>query len=118
MGPVVPLEIVRLAAKDPQLLGRVVLSSSRRIALLDGDQIGGFVTPHRGHWGWRAGPIYVLPEFRGRGLVDAFYAAHTDRTWIAFVATSNVASRRMHERNGFVRWRKSPYGVWLRRESI
>lgn len=85
MGPVIPDTIVRAAMADTALRGRVILSSKRRVALMYGSECVGFVTPHETKSGWRAGPIYVVPKHRGQRHVEAFYAAHRDRTWVAFV---------------------------------
>jgi RimJ/RimL family protein N-acetyltransferase len=82
---------------------------------MHGAECVGFVSPHETPSGWRAGPIYVVPEHRGHGHVTAFYREHGDRVWVAFVAEGNEPSRRMHEAAGFCRWKGSRYGTWMRR---
>jgi hypothetical protein len=114
---VVPEEIVRAAMAEPILRGRVILSSKRRVALMHGDECVGFVTPHESKSGWRAGPIYVVPARRGHGHVEAFYAEHINRTWVAFVPAGNRGSLSMHKRAGFVHWKKARDGQWMRREA-
>lgn len=111
----VPEEIVRAAMAEKSLRGRVILSSKRRVPLLHDGECVGFVTPHETKSGWRAGPIYVVPRHRGHGHVEAFYAAHPGREWVAFVATNNRDSLSMHKRAGFVHWKNARDGQWLRR---
>ena len=79
--------------------------------------VAGFVTPHETAWGWRHGPIFVLPVYRRRGLVLAYYAAHPERECVAFVADDNEASRALHERAGFVHWRRGNGGTFVRRQA-
>lgn len=114
---VVPEEIVRAAMVDPILRGRVILSSTRRVALVHDGEVVGFVTPHETKSGWRAGPIYVVPTHRGHGHVEAFYAAHPDRVWVAFVPAGARGSLSMHKRAGFVHWKNARDGQWMRREA-
>ena len=114
----VPEEIVRAAMAEPGLRARVFLCSTRREALVCDGRVVGFVTPHETKRGWRHGPIFVLPEYRKRGLVQAYYAAHPERLCVAFVANSNKESRRMHELAGFVHWMGGNGGVYMRREPI
>jgi|GEM_PF-2367987 len=91
---------------------------ARREPLVCEGRVVGFVTPRLTRWGWRHGPIYVLPEFRRRGLVLAYYAAHPERRCVAFVADDNLASRAMHERAGFVNWRRGNGGWFMLREPL
>ena len=114
----VPEEIVRAAMAEPALRGRVVLCSTRRVRLLCDGECVGFVTPHETASGWRAGPIYVVPEHRGHGHVEAFYASHPDRAWVAFVPDGARGSLAMHKRAGFVEWKGARNGRWMRREVI
>lgn len=114
----IPLEIVRAAMAEPVTGGRVYLSSTRREPLTFEGQVVGFVTPHETKQGWRHGPIYVLPKYRGKRIVEAYYAAHLERVCVAFIPEGNVASRKTHERAGFTPWRRHARGVWLRREAL
>ncbi len=113
--PAIPEHIVRAAMAEPALRGRVFLCSTRREPLFYKNEVVGFITPHREKIGWRHGPIFVLPAFRRKGLVEAYYAAHPDRDCVAFVADHNRDSRRMHERSGFVNWRRAKCGWYMRR---
>lgn len=113
----IPLEIVRAAMKDPALAGRVILRSKRREPLVTDGRVVGFVTPHQVGDHWRHGPIYVLPAYRRRGLVRAYYDAHPERTCVAFVPHGNASSRRMHLAAGFTEWRRAKDGVFMRREA-
>lgn len=116
-APEVPEEIVRAAMKEPGLRGRVFLCSKRREPLVCEGKVVGFVTPHQTKMGWRHGPIFVLPGYRGRGLVDAYYAAHPERACVAFIPDANRSSRRMHEKAGFQNWRRGAGGWFMRREA-
>jgi hypothetical protein len=113
----VPEDIVRAAMAEPTLRGRVILSSKRRVPLLHDGVCVGFVTPHETKSGWRAGPIYVVPGHRGHGHVEAFYAAHPERAWVAFVAAGNRNSLAMHKRAGFEPWKAAKDGQWMKREA-
>lgn len=114
----IPLAIVRAAMKEPALAGRVILRSKRREALTADGQVVGFVTPHQVGDHWRHGPIFVLPGYRSRGLVRAYYDAHPERVCVSFVADGNESSRRMHVAAGFVEWRRGKGGSFLRREAL
>lgn len=117
---VVPEAIVRAAMAEPVLRGRVYVSSKRRVPLLCDGVCIGFVTPHETKSGWRAGPIYVDPAHRGHGHAEAWYATafaeHPERTWAAFVPDAATGSATMHERAGFVAWKKARGGQWVRKE--
>lgn len=113
----IPLAIVRAAMREPGLRGRVILRSKRREPLRADGKVVGFVTPHQVRDHWRHGPIYVLPGYRSRGLVRAYYDAHPDRVCVAFVADDNLSSRRMHVAAGFVDWRRAKDGSFMRREA-
>lgn len=110
----VPIEIVRAARAELSLRGRVHLCSTRRVPLMHGRFCVGFATPHETALGWRAGPIYIVPEHRRHGHVRRFYRAHSDRQWVAFVASSNRDSLAAHLRSGFTNWKASRYGQWMR----
>lgn len=114
----VPEEIVRAAMAEPGLRGRVFLCSTRREPLYGDGKVVGFVTPHETKSGWRHGPIFVLPAYRKRGLVEAYYASHPERLCIAFIPDDNKASRRTHERAGFKEWKRGPKGWYMRREPL
>ena len=111
----VPAEIVRAAREVPALRGRVFLCSKRREALVCDGKVVGFVTPHQTPQGWRHGPIFVLPGYRGKGLVKAYYDAHPERACVAFIPDGNVASRRVHLAAGFADWKRGPGGTFMRR---
>lgn len=113
---VVPEEIVRAAREVPELRSRVFLCSTRREPLTADGKVVGFVTPHETAQGWRHGPIFVLPGYRRRGLVKAYYDSHPERLCVAFIHDGNEASRRMHLAAGFTDWKRGPGGVYMRRE--
>jgi hypothetical protein len=112
----IPMTIIQEARKDPLIGPRVIISSTRREPLRYEGQIVGFVTPHETQSGWRLGPIFVLPAYRAKGLVQAYYAAHPHKTFVAFIPDGCAASMRAHKLAGFVRWKAGRGGVWLRRD--
>lgn len=115
----IPLQIVRAAMKDSDLDGRVYLCSTRREAIRCEGHVVGFVTPRQEEDGrWRHGPIYILPGFRRRGLLAAYYASHPERRCVAFVADTNPSSRSAHNVAGFKPFRRQRYGWFMRREPI
>jgi GNAT superfamily N-acetyltransferase len=111
----IPESIVRAAMAAPELKARVFLCSTRREPLVCDGQVVGFVTPHETASGWRHGPIYVDPEYRGRGLVEAYYAAHPERECVAFIRDDNPASLSMHTSAGFGLWKRAKDGAFYRR---
>ncbi len=90
----------------------------RRPILCDG-RVVGFCHPHETPGGFRLGPIFVLPAFRGRGLTRAAYAEHAaGKHCIAYIHTGNIGSEKAHEAAGFRRLRYSKGGcTWVRFES-
>lgn len=80
-------------------------------------QLVGFYCPHpAGRGRWRVGPIYVHPDYRGRGLGLRAYAWAEGVDLVAYTHASNVQSARLHERAGFVRWYQTRAGgqYWKR----
>jgi len=112
----IPDDIVRAAMKSPELKGRVFLCSTRREPLVCDGKVVGFVTPHETASGWRHGPIYVDPEYRGKGLVEAYYARHPERLCVAFIRDDNTASLKMHLNAGFEFWKRAKEGAFYRRQ--
>lgn len=116
LSGVVPIEVVRAAMLEPALRGRVFLCSKRREPLYADGEVVGFVTPHQNARGlWRHGPIFVLPEYRRRGLVRAYYDARPGRDCLAFIAWGNEASFAMHVASGFVEAWRTNHGRFMRR---
>ena len=111
----VPIEMLRQANRTYEVRGFVRRADARDPLVCDG-RVVGFVTPHEHRWGHRIGPIFVLPEYRGRGLVTAYYRARPSVRFCAFISDSNPASRRLHERASFVNWRRGNGGWFMRRE--
>lgn len=62
-------------------------------------------------------PLYVAPEHRGQGIALLMYAEHPG-VLVACVNRDNTASERLHEKAGFVRWRRYSSGWWWRRECL
>jgi len=113
----IPESLLREANAASETRGRVRRDAYREPIVCDG-RVVGFLTPHETAWGWRLGPIYVLPEYRRRGLALAAYNRFRDRTVIVFVSDKNIVSRAFVERAGFVPWRPGNGGWFMRREAV
>jgi hypothetical protein len=114
---VIPTNILVAANQEPSIRGRVHPRNDRivRVPISFEGVVVGFYCPHRAACGLlRLGPIYVLPEFRGRGLVTAIYRTIKE-PMMAAILDSDVASMRAHERVGFVRWKRFAAGWHMRR---
>ena len=110
----IPREMLREANRDHGTRGRVRLSAVRVPVVCDG-RVTGFYTPHTAACGSkRIGPVYIRPEYRGRGLALAVYASISG-PMLACIEDSNEASIRLHERAGFVRWKRYSHGWYWRR---
>ena len=79
-----------------------------------GSRIVGFCYPHDSPIGRRIAQLFVLPEFRGRGLALAVYA-RLRGPLVACIRDDNPASIRLHEKAGFVRWHRYAAGWWWKR---
>lgn len=111
---VIPVEMLREAGRDPGLVGRIKKDAHRVPILCDGKVVG-FYCPHVAKNGRkRIGPIWVSPEYRGRGLVTAIYRS-IEGPMMAVVLDIHTESMRMHERAGFERWHRFARGWFLRR---
>lgn len=79
-------------------------------------RVVGFCHPHETPSGFRLGPIFVLPDFRGRGLTRAAYEEHAaGKHCVAYIHTGNVGSEKAHAAAGFTRGRQGASGcTWVR----
>lgn len=111
----IPVDIIRAANATWETRGNARRAAFREPLVCDG-QVVGFVTPHETSWGWRLGPIFVLPEYRRRGLALAAYQRRAHLSMVAFVADDNPASAVLHRRAGFRLWRRGNGGWFVRRE--
>jgi L-amino acid N-acyltransferase YncA len=112
---VIPAWLLKEAGKDPGLKGRIKRDAHREAIVCDGNVVG-FYTPHMSAEGYkRIGPIYVTPAYRGKGLVTSVYRS-IEGPMMACVLTIHEESQRMHERAGFVKWKRFARGWYLRRE--
>lgn len=105
-------EVIAIAAEEGW---RIRPPSLKAHPILYGGEIVGFYCPHAAGRGYvRVGPIYVLPEYRGRRLAEQAYASITTPV-IAYIHAGNIASERLHERCGFERWYSLRGGTYWRR---
>jgi hypothetical protein len=78
-------------------------------------KIVGVYHPHSCKYGRRIGPIFVLPEYRGRGIALGIYNSISGEL-VACVRDDNIAGIRLHEAAGFIRFRRYQYGWWMVRK--
>jgi L-amino acid N-acyltransferase YncA len=112
---VIPPEMVAAANREHGLKGRVKRGATREPIIQDG-QVVGFYTPHFAANGrMRVGPIYVAPEFRGRGAATSVYT-EIQGPMMAAIRDDMPDSIRMHERAGFQKWRRFQWGWYWKRD--
>jgi GNAT superfamily N-acetyltransferase len=111
----IPPEVVAAARAEPFIHLRAKDLHLRR-PIVHGGVVVGFCHPHDTPSGYRLGPIFVLPAYRGRGLTRAAYAQHAaGRRCIAYLHDGNIGSEKAHAAAGFRRWRRRPGGTtWVR----
>lgn len=114
----IPPSVLTAARSEPFIHLRKKDEHLRRSFVLDGEVVG-FCHPHTTTSGFRLGPIYVAPEYRGRGLTRAMYDRYAaGRRCIAYVHDGNVGSEKAHAAAGFVKWRQGRGGwTWVREVS-
>lgn len=108
----IPQDVLAAARREYQVLWRPGMEL-RPIKLCE--RVVGFYCPHDSSNGRRLGPIFVLPEYRRRGLIVSLYAS-IPGPLVACVRDDSDASIALHERAGFVRWKRYSAGWWWRRE--
>jgi RimJ/RimL family protein N-acetyltransferase len=116
MDPIeIPKEVVAAARSEPFIHLRGKDLHLRRPIVYEG-RVVGFCHPHDTPSGYRLGPIFVLPAFRGHGLTRRAYEQHAaGRRCIAYTHHGNVGSEKAHAAAGFVKWRKGRGGwTWVR----
>ena len=112
----VPHSIVCEARKEHFLRGMIRTRDIRVALVCDGKAVG-FYTPRVAKDGlFRVGPVYIIPEFRKRGLLRSLYES-MPIALKACIEHGNVASEAAHERCGFVRWRRYSNGWWWYRDA-
>lgn len=113
---VIPEDVIR-AARAVGVLNLVRRKDEplRRAITCEG-RVVGFCHPHETKRGFRLGPLFVLPDYRSRGLLREAYATHAaGKRCIAFIHTWNERSARAHAAAGFVLWKQQRAGsLWLR----
>jgi len=115
---VIPRALLLEANRDPGLRGRVHPNdeSIERVGIVADGKVVGFYRPHRAANGrLRLGPIYVTPEYRGRGLVSAVYRSISE-PMMASIVDIHESSRVLHERVGFRRVRRFARGWYYYRD--
>lgn len=102
----IPKEVLDIAKTDP-IIGTYVTVDKPRIGIYHNDRVVGFYTPfqeeYKGITYWRTGNIYVLPEYRNKGLgTEALIEFFADKPYgMATVVFDNKASLKAFEKAGF-----------------
>lgn len=111
----IPSEVIAAARREPYIHLRSKDLSLRRPILYDG-RVVGFCHPHETPSGYRLGPIFVMPAYRGRGLTRVAYEQHAaGRRCVAYTHDGNVGSEKAHAAAGFVKHRRGRGGwTWVR----
>lgn len=103
---VIPDALLTAANNDPVLKG-FIGNKKDRVAIYNGEDIIGFMQPsqieYKDKTYWRTGNIFILPEYRNRGLgskaiLDFFSDKPEGLAWIAF---DNTSSMRAFTKAGF-----------------
>lgn len=91
------------AAKNPYL-GDLVYDrrTDKTIYFSDGAKAIGFAIPRQESGYYRVGPIYVTPEYQGKGIAQTFVKEFfKSRQGRAYIEPENAASRKLFESVGF-----------------
>lgn len=128
------LEKVVHASTTDKFLGsdesEVVRDGERRLVLLYGVQqeVIGFMSPkrqsYRGTNHWRAGAIFTVPKYRGRGLMFAalleFFTKH--QPGLSWIDDANHPSIELFKKLGFVKDKQRSHdgydGHWYSRQKV
>lgn len=112
----IPEAVIAAARKESFIHLRGKDEPLRTPIVLDGVVVG-FCHPHQAVGGYRLGPIFVMPEARGKGLTRAAYEQHAKgRRCVAYIHDGNLGSEKAHIAAGFVKQRKGKGGwTWVRK---
>ena len=103
----IPQELLNLADKDENISGYVYPNnhSILRIPIFNNEkQIVGFFTPREEDGIWRAGAIFVLPQYRGHGFsTKALFNFFKDKKGKAFIDVNNTSSQKAFSKAGFIK---------------
>lgn len=113
----IPSDVLEAARREPFIHLRKKDLPLRKPIVCEG-RVVGFCHPHTTPSGFRLGPIFVLSEFRGRGLTRAAYAEHAQGKFcVAYIHEGNLGSEKAHFAAGFRLWRKGKGGWTWKREA-
>lgn len=124
-------EVIKLAGSEEHLKGEFDAdgnSKARKVIITDTEDVAGFFTPSqtsvKGVKYWRAGALYLLPKYRGKGLMylalKEYFRSHIPG--IAWIADSNTASINVFTKLGFKPYKPKEYegipGFWYTLTSV
>ena len=114
----IPDDMIVAARREPYIHLRKK-DEHLRMPILWGELVVGFCHPHETPNGFRLGPIFVMPLYRGRGFTTKAYETYAKgKTCIAYIHHGNIGSEKAHAAAGFVKLRKGKGGwTWIRRTS-
>lgn len=78
-------------------------------------KVVGFYCPRQRKIGVSSGPVFVLPEYRKKGLALELFNS-TSGPLVACVRDDNLPSIGLVIKAGFVQWRRYAAGWWWRRD--
>jgi len=105
LAQAIPAEVLQAAQDDPAIEGTVLKAGGAyRAPIYDGDDVVGFFTPREEGGTWRLGPIFVMPEHRGKSLAISAVREFMDgRPGRAEIDGDNEASQKLFEAAGFTK---------------
>jgi RimJ/RimL family protein N-acetyltransferase len=108
--------LLEKAEADPLLSGFVYPAdtSKARLPILNEKKLIGFATPRQDEDGvWRMGAIWVLPEFRNRGVARKAIADFMEgKRGRAFIEDDNISSQKAYAAAGFRIIKESREDKW------
>lgn len=118
----IPKEIIDKANTDPVLSG-YLNTKQMRVGIYYQTQLVGFYSPYQYMYNnqsyWRTGNIYILPDYRGKGLATkTILDFYSDKLYgLAHIAETNLSSIKAFTKAGFKHINtlpdKNPKGVDL-----
>lgn len=106
----IPASVIEAARKETFIHLRKKDEHLRKPILFQGKVVG-FCHPHETASGFRLGPIFVLPEFRGKRLTKLAYETYAvGKKCVAYVHHENIRSKRAHIAAGFLKLRRGKGG--------
>lgn len=102
--------LTKLADNTAELSGLGITEpnfSNRRIAILQGNRVAGFLTPIQEHGFWNTDSIFVDPKLQGQGVgkkaIMSFFHHMNHKPGKVWIANFNKASQKAFQACGFAK---------------